>query len=91
MINISISAAPFDAIAATMPFGSVSFEAKTDANGERRIWVESRVVDRLKAMRGPGRSYSDVILKLAKGARASGLVTHRRPQDHVAAALATPA
>jgi hypothetical protein len=31
------------------------------------IWLEPRVLDRLKALRGPGESYSDVILRLAKG------------------------
>jgi hypothetical protein len=35
--------------------------------GERQIWLEPRFVDRLRAMRGPGESYSDVILRLAKG------------------------
>jgi hypothetical protein len=29
------------------------------------IWLDPSVVDRLRAMRGPGESYSDVILRLA--------------------------
>ena len=29
-------------------------------------WLEAAMVDRLGAMRGPGESYSDVILRLAK-------------------------
>jgi predicted CopG family antitoxin len=28
------------------------------------IWLDAAVVDRLSAMRGPGESYSDVILRL---------------------------
>jgi hypothetical protein len=28
------------------------------------IWLEPSTVDRLRAMRGPGESYSDVILRL---------------------------
>jgi hypothetical protein len=32
--------------------------------GERLIWLERRFVDRLAAMRGPGESYSDVILRI---------------------------
>ena len=28
------------------------------------VWLEAVVVDRLAAMRGPGESYSDVILRL---------------------------
>ena len=34
---------------------------------EHQIWLEPRVLDRLKAMRGPGESYSDVILRVARG------------------------
>jgi hypothetical protein len=47
-----------------MPFGSVNFEAGVDANGERYIWPWA-VVDRLRSLRGPGESFSDVILRLA--------------------------
>jgi hypothetical protein len=49
--------------ATSMPLGSVGYEH------ERQIWLEPRFVDRLRAMRGPGESYSDVILRLAKGER----------------------
>jgi hypothetical protein len=40
MIRIAISQAAFEAIARTLPFGSVSFENKIDENGERLIWLE---------------------------------------------------
>jgi hypothetical protein len=63
VIRIAISQAAFEAIARTLPFGSVSFENKIDANGERLIWLEPNVVDRLRALRGRGKSYSDVVLK----------------------------
>jgi hypothetical protein len=66
MIRIAISRAAFDAIASTMPLGSVAYEPEANANGERYIWLEPKVVDRLRALRGPGESYSDVILRLAK-------------------------
>jgi hypothetical protein len=33
--------------------------------GEKLIWLDHAVVSRLRAMRGPGESYSDVILRLA--------------------------
>ena len=42
MIRISITAAAFEAIAATLPFGSVGFEQEPDAKGERIIWLERR-------------------------------------------------
>jgi hypothetical protein len=35
MIRIAISPAAFDAIAATLPLGSVGYEPQTDAQGKR--------------------------------------------------------
>jgi hypothetical protein len=67
MVRISITSAAYEAIAATLPFGSVGVEREADAKGERHIWLEPRVLDRLKALRGPGESYSRVTLRLAKG------------------------
>lgn len=66
MIRIAISQAAFDAIASTMPLGSVGYENDANERGERLIWLALNVVDRLRASRGPGESYSDVILRLAK-------------------------
>jgi hypothetical protein len=65
MIRISISTDAFEAIAATLPFGSTAFEPELSPTGERWIWLDPRFVDRLAALRGPGESYSDVILRLA--------------------------
>ena len=67
MIRISITAATFEAFAATLPLGSVGYERTHNDKGERQIWLEPRFVDRLAALRGPGESYSDVILRLAEG------------------------
>jgi hypothetical protein len=66
MIRLSITAAAFDAISATLPFGSVGFEREPDEQGGRMIWLPRNVVDRLRSLRGPGESYSDVILRLVK-------------------------
>jgi hypothetical protein len=65
MIRRSISPAAFDAIAATLPLGSVGVEPQTDDKGERHIWLEPSVVNKLRAIRGPGERYSDVILRIA--------------------------
>jgi hypothetical protein len=54
MVRIAITQAAFDAIAATLPLGSVGYENKTN---ER--------LARLKAIREPGESYSDVIIRMA--------------------------
>ena len=36
-------------------------------NGDVYIWLDPRVLAKLKALRGPGESYSDVIVRVAKG------------------------
>jgi hypothetical protein len=43
----------------------VSLQNKTDEQGQRLIWLDRAMVDRLRAMRGPGESYSDLILRIA--------------------------
>jgi hypothetical protein len=65
MIRIAITAAAFEAIKATLPVGSVAFEAKVNERGEREIWLAPDALNKLRALRGPGESYSDVILRLA--------------------------
>ena len=40
MVRIAISQAAFEAIAATLPLGSVGFENATNERGERLIWLE---------------------------------------------------
>ena len=62
--------AAFEAIATTLP-SSVGVEQKRAANGDYHIWLEPRFVGRLRALRGPGESYSDVILTLAASSRLS--------------------
>jgi hypothetical protein len=66
MIRIAITAEAFAAIEARLPFGSVGFERDPDDNGQRLIWLEPHIVDKLKHLRGPGESFSDVILRLAE-------------------------
>lgn len=69
MIRITMTPAACAAIAATLP-SSVGVEEQRAPNGDYFIWLDRRVVDRLvdrlRAMRGPGESYSDVILRLAE-------------------------
>jgi hypothetical protein len=65
MVRIAISVEAFDAIARTLPLGNVAFENKTNERGEKLIWLDPNVVNRLRSLRGPGESYSDVILRLA--------------------------
>jgi hypothetical protein len=76
MIRIAITQAAFEAIASTLPFGSVSYENQINEQGQRLIWLDPTVVNRLRALRGPGESYSDVILRLS--ADAPGRIVPRR-------------
>jgi hypothetical protein len=64
MIRIAITPAAFEIIAATLPLGSVGYKNGSSESGERLIWLDARMVDRLGALRGPGESYSDAILRL---------------------------
>ena len=65
MIRIAISVEAFTAIERTLPLGSVAIEPHANERGERYVRLEPKFVDRLTAMRRPGESYSDVILRLA--------------------------
>jgi hypothetical protein len=47
--------------------GELGHEPEINAKRERLIWLQERWLDKLNAQRGPGESYSDVILRLAPG------------------------
>ena len=74
MIKIAISQAAFESIARKLPFGSVGYENAINEKGERLIWLEPNVVDRLRALRGRGESYSQVIFEVV-GTRAPRVLT----------------
>jgi hypothetical protein len=63
MIRIALSDAAYDAIASTLPKGSARWPMQRDGD-QCFIQVEAAVVDRMRAMRRPGESYSAVILRL---------------------------
>jgi hypothetical protein len=63
MIRIALSDAAYDAIASTLPKGSARWPLQRDGD-QGFIQVEAAVVDRMRAMRRPGESYSAVILRL---------------------------
>ena len=65
MIAIAITPAAYDAIkATTLP--RIDAAPSPAADGLIRIWLDRQFVGHLGHMRGPGESYSDVILRLAK-------------------------
>ena len=59
MIAITITPAAHQAIKASL-LGTV----RPGPGGLIRIWLARKFVDRLGQMRGPGESYSDMILRL---------------------------
>jgi hypothetical protein len=61
MIRIAITQAAYDAIAATLPLGSVGYEAQRSDTGKVFIWLERRAMDHLDALRRPGEDFSDTI------------------------------
>ena len=67
MIRIAITQEAFDAIAAMLPLGTAVAEPKANERGEKLIWLEPLALTNLRAMRVPGESYSDVILRLVAG------------------------
>jgi hypothetical protein len=50
MIRIAITAEAFDAIAATLPLGSVSFEGDSGDTAERFIWLSAPSAAQAKAI-----------------------------------------
>jgi hypothetical protein len=66
VVTISITTEAFAAIEATLPKGTRG-EARPDGKGGYLVVLPRGVIDRLKALRGAGESYSDVTLRIAKG------------------------
>src|SRR5580704_236158 len=60
-----LTEAAYDAIASTLPKGAARWPMQRD-RGQCFIQVEAAVVDRMRAMRRPGESYSQVILRLVE-------------------------
>ena len=67
MIRIAVTPEAFDAIAATLPLDNVGNEPQRDRNGDYFVWLDERTVNQLGALRGPGDSYSHVIIRLFVG------------------------
>ena len=66
MVTISITAEAFAAIEAMPPRGTKGVP-RLDGKGRHLIVLPHGTFDRLKAMRLADESYSDVILRIAKG------------------------
>ena len=60
-----IMPAAYEVIIATLPERALLWPVQRQG-GRCFIQIEAAVLDRLRAMRGPGEDYSDVILRLAQ-------------------------
>jgi predicted CopG family antitoxin len=65
MISIPITEEAYEALKARMPRIDQA-PTSQGRNGQMRISLDRKFVDRLLQLRYPGESYSDVILRLAK-------------------------
>jgi hypothetical protein len=64
-IRVALTDEAYDAIASTLPKGAARWPMQRD-RGQCFIQVEAAVVDRMRVMRVPGESYSEVILRLVE-------------------------
>ena len=65
MICVALTDAAYDAIASTLPKGAARRPMRRD-RGQCFIEVEAAAVDRMRAVRRPDESYSQVILRLVE-------------------------
>ncbi len=66
MVTIGITVEAFAAIESTIAKGSKA-DAHPDGRGGFYVTLPRDVLDQLKALRGPGESYSDVIVRVTRG------------------------
>jgi hypothetical protein len=65
MISIPITPAAYKAIKRMLP--QTDGAASPGSDGLVRIWLDRKNADALGSLRRPGESYSEVILRLARG------------------------
>jgi hypothetical protein len=80
LIRIAITSAAFDAIKATLPFGSVGYEPQRTAEGGYFIWIERGWLNKLEALRQPGESLSETIIRLV-ASRPAGVRAVKPPSS----------
>ena len=65
MISVPITEEAYEALRARIPRIDQA-PTSQGRNGKMRIWLDRKFVDLLLKFRGPGESYSDLILRVAK-------------------------
>jgi hypothetical protein len=64
MIRIALMQEAFDAIAATLPLGSVGLRGRDQRQGRAADLAGARLGRQLGGMRGPGEDVNDTIIRL---------------------------
>jgi hypothetical protein len=67
MIGTTITAEAYAAISATLPADTQTWPTSPGDQGDVIIWLDQATVDRLGALRTPDESWSDVIIRVARG------------------------
>ena len=67
MICITVTAEAYAAIKATLPPDTQTWPTCPADQGDVIIWLDQATIDRLDALRAAGDSYSDVIIRVARG------------------------
>lgn len=65
MVTISITEEAFAVLAASLPTDKEA-DARPDGKGGFKITLPHDILAKLRALRGPGESYSDVIVRIAR-------------------------
>jgi hypothetical protein len=66
MIGITVTAEAYAAIKPTLPAATQTWPSHPGDQGDVVICLDQATADRLGAMRGPGQSYSDVIIRVVR-------------------------
>jgi hypothetical protein len=66
VIELAVTAEAYEAIVSTLVRDAVARRPIRNAMGEYLIHLDEKTVNRLTALRRPGESYSDVIVRLAE-------------------------
>lgn len=64
MIRLTLTPGAYAVIAATHP--SSALKQGGAPNGDFYVWLEAEYVERIRAVRKPGESYSEVIVRMAE-------------------------
>jgi hypothetical protein len=67
LIRLAITPGAYAVIVATLPESAA--EPQRAPNGDYWVWLEPKYVDRLRSLRKPDESCSDVIVRLAEASR----------------------